>query len=266
MATTTNYGWTTPDDTALVKDGAAAIRTLGSSVDTTTKNLNPETTLGDIAYRSSTSNVNTRLGIGSTGNILTVAGGVPTWAAPAAAGGMTLISEQTASALSSLSFSSLGSYKQLLLLWNGISHDITGSRFAIRFNSSSGNNYYQGGFTAESTVGMFPYADTATSLRATGGGSSSAYPFGENANTAYGPYGLTGSLLVDNYTSTTKKKYYEAKWYYNDEGNTTHRFIANIQGAWNDVSAITSIDIVRLTGTATFSNATNSSIRLYGIS
>lgn len=35
MATTTNYGWTTPDDTSLVKDGASAIRTLGSSVDTT---------------------------------------------------------------------------------------------------------------------------------------------------------------------------------------------------------------------------------------
>jgi hypothetical protein len=84
MATTTNYGWTTPDDTALVKDGAAAIRTLGSSVDTTTKALNPSTTLGDIEYRSSTANTNTRLGIGSTGNVLTVAGGVPTWAAPAA--------------------------------------------------------------------------------------------------------------------------------------------------------------------------------------
>jgi len=83
MATTTNYGWTTPDDTALVKDGAAAIRTLGSSVDTTTKNLNPSTTLGDIEYRSSTANTNTRLAIGSTGNVLTVAGGVPTWAAPA---------------------------------------------------------------------------------------------------------------------------------------------------------------------------------------
>jgi hypothetical protein len=87
MATTTNYGWTTPDDTALVKDGASAIRTLGSSVDTTTKNLNPETTLGDLSFRSSTSNVNTRLGIGSTGNVLTVAGGVPTWAA----GGATLV-------------------------------------------------------------------------------------------------------------------------------------------------------------------------------
>ena len=84
MATTTNYGWTTPDDTALVKDGAAAIRTLGSSVDTTTKALNPSTTLGDIEYRSSTANTNTRLGIGSTGQVLTVTGGVPTWATPAA--------------------------------------------------------------------------------------------------------------------------------------------------------------------------------------
>jgi len=80
MATTTNYGWTTPNDTDLVKDGAAAIRTLGSSVDTTTKNLNPSTTLGDIEYRSSTANTNTRLGIGTTGQVLTVAGGVPTWA------------------------------------------------------------------------------------------------------------------------------------------------------------------------------------------
>ena len=34
MATTTNYGWTTPDDTALVKDGASAIRSLGSAIDT----------------------------------------------------------------------------------------------------------------------------------------------------------------------------------------------------------------------------------------
>jgi len=84
MATTTNYNWSTPDDTSLVKDGAAAIRTLGSSIDTTTKALNPSTTLGDIEYRSSTANTNTRLGIGSTGQVLTVASGVPSWATPAA--------------------------------------------------------------------------------------------------------------------------------------------------------------------------------------
>jgi len=83
MATTTNYSWETPDDTDLVKDGAAAIRTLGSSIDTTTKALNPSTTLGDIEYRSSTANTNTRLPIGTTGQVLAVVGGVPAWATTA---------------------------------------------------------------------------------------------------------------------------------------------------------------------------------------
>jgi hypothetical protein len=82
MATTTNYGWDTPDDTDLVKDGAAAIRTLGSSIDTTTKNLNPQTTTGALAYRSATANVNTALPVGTTGQVLTVAAGVPSWATP----------------------------------------------------------------------------------------------------------------------------------------------------------------------------------------
>jgi len=111
MATTTNYGWTTPDDTALVKDGASAIRTLGSSVDTTTKALNPSTTLGDIEYRSSTANTNTRLAIGSTGNVLTVAGGVPSWAAPAGGGKMLQVIEgrlTTTFSTSSTSYSDLG--------------------------------------------------------------------------------------------------------------------------------------------------------------
>ena len=81
MATTTNYGWTTPDDTDLVKDGAAAIRTLGSSVDTTTKALNPSTTEGDIEYRSATANTNSRLAIGTAGQILAVNSGAtaPEW-------------------------------------------------------------------------------------------------------------------------------------------------------------------------------------------
>jgi len=85
MATTTNYGWDTPDDTDLVKDGAAAIRTLGSSADTTVKNLNPETTTGDISYRSATANVNTRLALGTAGQVLRVNSGAtaPEWATTA---------------------------------------------------------------------------------------------------------------------------------------------------------------------------------------
>lgn len=101
MATTTNYGWDTPDDTDLVKDGAAAIRTLGSSIDTTTKALNPSTTLGDIEYRSATANTNTRLAIGTTGQVLTVAGGVPSWAA--ASSGFVLLNTTSFSASASTS-------------------------------------------------------------------------------------------------------------------------------------------------------------------
>ncbi len=44
MANTTNFGWETPDDTDLVKDGAAAIRTLGSSIDTSFVDLKGGTT------------------------------------------------------------------------------------------------------------------------------------------------------------------------------------------------------------------------------
>jgi hypothetical protein len=79
---TTNYGWVLPTPTDLVTDLPADFDVALQGVDTTTKALNPSTTLGDLEYRSATANTNTRLGIGSTGNVLTVAGGVPTWAAP----------------------------------------------------------------------------------------------------------------------------------------------------------------------------------------
>jgi hypothetical protein len=44
MATTTNFGWVTPNNTDLVKDGASAIRTLGSSIDSSMGDLKGGTT------------------------------------------------------------------------------------------------------------------------------------------------------------------------------------------------------------------------------
>lgn len=52
MATTTNFGWTTPNDTDLVKDGAAAIRTLGNGIDTSMMDLKGGTT-GQILSKAS---------------------------------------------------------------------------------------------------------------------------------------------------------------------------------------------------------------------
>jgi hypothetical protein len=258
MATTTNYGWTTPDDTALVKDGAAAIRTLGSSVDTTTKALNPSTTLGDIEYRSSTANTNTRLGIGTTGQVLTVSGGVPAWAT-ATSGGLTLISETTASALSTLSLSSIPStYKQLMLVWSGI--QLSGvSGFDIRLNTDSGSNYKSAIFLARNNT-----LNTNT---------SSGTSFAQNSYQVFG-YGNTsadlhksgqGYLIIDDYVSTTKLKKCFGSYSYFDVLND-ERIYGELNVIYNSTSAISSIEIVRITGTDTFSNIANTSIRLYGIS
>lgn len=54
MPTTTNFGWTTPADTDLVKDGAAAIRTLGSGIDTSFLDLKGGTTDQVLAKNSNT--------------------------------------------------------------------------------------------------------------------------------------------------------------------------------------------------------------------
>jgi hypothetical protein len=116
MATTTpNFGWAVPTSTDLVKDGAVAIETLGDSIDASLVDLkggttgqvlkkatntdmdfvwsadsagmtNPMTTTGDTIYSSSGSTP-ARLGIGSTGQVLTVAAGVPSWATPAGSSG-----------------------------------------------------------------------------------------------------------------------------------------------------------------------------------
>jgi len=76
---TSNYGWVLPTSTDLVTDLPADFDVALQGVDNTTKALNPETTLGDIAYRSATANTNTRLGIGTNGQVLGVSGGVPAW-------------------------------------------------------------------------------------------------------------------------------------------------------------------------------------------
>jgi hypothetical protein len=52
MPTTSNFGWTTPADTDLVKDGAAAIRTLGNGIDTSFLDLKGGTS-GQILTKNS---------------------------------------------------------------------------------------------------------------------------------------------------------------------------------------------------------------------
>ena len=167
MATTTNYGWTTPDDTDLVKDGAAAIRTLGSSVDTTTKALNPSTTQGDIEYRSATANTNSRLAIGTAGQILTVNAGAtaPEWVTPASAGGLTLLSTTSLTGASTTVSSISGSYKNLIIFVKdfnasgatlcllGVNSDNTAANYVQTVSRATGST--NGPFADNTSPGAF---------------------------------------------------------------------------------------------------------------
>jgi len=73
MANTTNFGWETPDDTDLVKDGAAAMRTLGNSIDASFVDLKGGTT-GQVL--SKTSNTDLDFTWTNGGDITEVTAGV----------------------------------------------------------------------------------------------------------------------------------------------------------------------------------------------
>jgi hypothetical protein len=228
MATTTNYGWTTPDDTALVKDGASAIRTLGSSVDTTTKALNPSTTLGDIEYRSSTANTNTRLGIGTTGQVLTVSGGVPSWAT-SSSGGMTLISTTTLTTGTTSLTSIPGTYNDLVLILRNAQPAADANIF-IRVNSDTGTSYVQ-----QLTYGKVA---SAAAFNAT----EIEFPQGPVDASANASFGIMTFL---DYTNTTTWKAIDSIFYGERFDSASNILFNRMHSLWNgSASAITAIDII----------------------
>jgi hypothetical protein len=76
MANTTNFGWETPDDTDLVKDGAAAIRTLGQAIDTSMQDLEGGTT-GQILAKNSNADMDFVWVTNDVGDITEVVASTP---------------------------------------------------------------------------------------------------------------------------------------------------------------------------------------------
>lgn len=215
----------------------------------------PLTTKGDI-WGYSTSDA--RIPVGANDTVLTAdstqALGVK-WATPAAGGGLTLISETVASNSSSVSLTSIpGTYKQLMLVWSGIKF-VSASEQALgwRFNNDSGANY----------ASMYlRNADTATSTNRGLNTDADVYLLYSTAAASNLQEMGSGSLIIDNYASTTKfKKYWANYGFYTGGANQT--YVQN--GTYKSTSAITSLDTFR-TASNNFSNDTNTSIRLYGIS
>jgi hypothetical protein len=179
MASTTNYSWSTPDDTALVKDGASAIRTLGSSIDTTVfANANAATqkatltTKGDI-YAATAASTPARLGVGTNGQVLTADSTAATglvWGNVASASNFTLLNSGS-TALSGSATYTLGSlggaYSQYAIFISGASSNAANGYFFVRLNGSSGTNYVNLGqkvtvASSYTATGVFSrYDDTA---------------------------------------------------------------------------------------------------------
>lgn len=105
-----------------------------TSKSTSYNNLSPTTTTGDLAYANG-SGTNTRLAVGSTGNVLTVSGGVPTWAPPATSGTVTAVSVASANGFAG---SSSGGATPSLTISTSITGILSGNGTAISAAGTTG--------------------------------------------------------------------------------------------------------------------------------
>ena len=175
--------------------------------------------------------------------------------------GMTLISETVASTNSSISLSSIpGTYKQLMLIWTGLYPSNTSQTFGLRFNNDSTADIYASVLSVNTGIagGTFTNADgdPNNGFNLLGyQSSSSSSAIQEQIN---------GFLIIDNYASTTKFKSYRGfgSW----RANASIYRDPKLTGVYKSTSAITSLNIVNLAGSGTLTNATSTSIRLYGLS
>jgi hypothetical protein len=178
-------------------------------------------------------------------------------------GGMTLIAETVANASASVSFTSIsGSFKQLLLVWQGIYHAEVHYNFGIRLNNDSGNNYsgFNSGFD-DNTRGYQVFDSSDCSASQIGGAQYSPFGFGTTSTDLQNQ--ASGFFLLDNYSSSTKLKCYNMEFKYR-RGAAGAFMYCNTTGTYDSTTAITQLNIFGNGGT--ISNATNTSIRLYGLS
>jgi hypothetical protein len=211
----------------------------------TTGMTNPMTTTGDTIYSSSGSTP-ARLGIGSTGQVLTVSGGVPTWAT-AAGGAFTQLATGTLSG-TTLTISSINqTYQHLYLIVNSAQVGTGNANpLVFRANSNSDSIYSsKGGTVSASTWSVF-------------NGESYWSPTLNNQNILTTANSFHNSLFIENYATTTMKNI-----------SSVHRGDSNTgAGAWNtfhsfnSTTAITSLSITTAAGDRTFTAGTYT---LYGV-
>jgi hypothetical protein len=254
MATTTNYSWTTPDDTDLVKDGASAIRTLGSAIDTTVfTNAGAAVAKatvdakGDLLVGTADNTVD-RLAVGTDGFTLVADSSTATglaYAAPAAGGGMTLLNAGgTTLTGASVTLSSISqAYINLFVIIRNFRPATDDRSLKVRFNGVTTNSYNNTlSYSATTDVS---FGDDAIGISAAA----------DNTATT-----SLGHILIPDYTNTTTFK--NCTGYHMTMNPTTNTNINNafVAGYHNKTEAIESITFLASGG-----NLTAGTVFLYGV-
>jgi hypothetical protein len=274
MATSPLFGWSEPDDTDLVKDGAAAIRTLGNAIDTSMGDLLGGTT-GQVLTKNSNTNMDftwtavdplvildakgdlisataadtpARLAVGANDTVLTADSSTSTglkWAAPAAGGGMTLLATTTLSSTTTTVSSISGSYKDLIAIYRGVGSG--GGTFAVRTNGVTSGNYY---YANEEIGNGLAFASAWVN-----GGTEFLYSESIGADN-----NNTGYLRIYDYASTALSfKFCESAMYADSPDGDVLRFSGVNRG--NTTAAIDSITFF-----SPSANTISGTVLLYGVS
>jgi hypothetical protein len=255
MATTTNYSWSTPDDTALVKDGAAAIRSLGTAIDSTVF-TNAGAAIaktivdakGDIIAATAADTVS-RLAVGTNGQYLAANSSTATgleWQT-VSAGGMTLLSTTTLSGSSTSITSISQDYTQLYVTLKDVYGNASADRLKFNFNTdtTSGNYYSNQLFIDNATTGR--------EMSFTNGYFGNGVMSQQNTQLRK----LNGYLKLHNYTDTGTKW---ADMSVVSMSVGTNTYAVNGGGIYIGTSAISSIQVGLTAGTFT-----DGTVLIYGV-
>jgi hypothetical protein len=225
MPTTTNFGWTTPADTDLVKDGAAAIRTLGSNIDTSLVDLNGGTT-GQYLQKNSGTDLDF------------------VWA-DVSAGGMTLISTTTLTGASVTLSSIPATFNDLCIVVRNFLPATDTAGLRIRLNADSNSNRHASKLYSE--AGAEDQSFNSTSVLLSG--------LNDNAVTNSIHY-----IYIPDYKNTTTFKIADINSLTTNSTTTTNYNFQNRFAYYNQTTAISSLEFFPSSG-----NFTSGELLLYGV-